>query len=564
MSEHAPGERTVPLRALLTPEQTTGHAPARALTEPPVRGSHRARRVSDTATFSSSIGWTFLAALIPGLGLLKTRLRPLGVVLVTLTLGLAVALAGMAVFARNLLLSLVVRPVVLNAVWIGLLVLGVLWILGIVITQVETRPRFPSGWQRLFGAAFVGVLALAVAVPTFAGARSVYDTSNLITGVFTDDSTGAESGGEDASQFGNAVDPWANKPRLNILILGGDAGADRVGTRTDTVILASINTRTGDTVLYSLPRQTEKIPFPAGSPLAKVFPRGYYLPGQPQGEQMLNAIYDNVPSYGPAKSALPVAKDVGAKILELGVGEALGLKVDYYAMVNLDGFIELVNALGGVTLNVNVPIPVGGKNPTTPGGSDGFPPDRWLHPGPNQHFDGVDALWFARGRYQTDDYSRMSRQRCVIQAITAQVNPPNVLANYEALTKAGQNIVHTDVPNSLLPALVELATKVKGQPLRSISFENDKDGFSTTTPNWTLVRQRVQEGLDPAPAAPEPTASATGTEPSVEPSSTPSKSSKATAKAKPSATSQATTAPDGTHSIVDECAYNPNKWKPTG
>ena len=68
-------------------------------------------------------------------------------------------------------------------------------------------------------------------------------------------------------------DPWADKPRLNILLLGGDAGKGRVGTRTDTVILASIDTKTGDTTLFSLPRNTARMPFPSDSPLQALLPQ---------------------------------------------------------------------------------------------------------------------------------------------------------------------------------------------------------------------------------------------------------------------------------------------------
>ena len=69
-----------------------------------------------------------------------------------------------------------------------------------------------------------------------------------------------------------SVDPWAKKPRLNLLLLGGDAGKGRTGTRTDTVIVASIDTKTGDTTLVSLPRNTGRMPFPADSPLQRLLP----------------------------------------------------------------------------------------------------------------------------------------------------------------------------------------------------------------------------------------------------------------------------------------------------
>lgn len=548
----SPVRAIAPEPAPLPPRALSGASPASPAAWTPPR-----RRLVQARSFAASVGWTLLGTLVPGLGLVRTRWRRVGLTLVGLTVGLGLVVAVAALTARSALVGLATNPVALNILWVTLLAWGVVWVVSLVVTHLTTRPQPPNGWQRVGGAALVGTLSLVVALPTFVGARNVYDTASLISTVFTG-STDPDV--LDVPSFGNALDPWANKARLNVLILGGDAGADRTGTRTDTVIVASINTATGDTVLYSLPRQTKKLPFPAGSPLARAFPGGYYnLPGQDEGWQYLNAVYMGVQEYAPAKAALAQAKDPGAKALEIGVGEALGLKIDYYAMVNLEGFVELIDALGGVTVNISVPIPVGGKNPTNIGGSDGFPPDRWLAPGPNQHLNGVDALWFARGRYQTDDYARMARQRCVIQAVSQQVNPTNVLANYEALTKAGSTIVQTDVPNGLLPALIELAGRVRGKALRSIAFHDSVDGFSTANPNWTRVRQRVQESLDPPVATVAPTASAPTAAPSTPPGTT---RQPPTASATASATASVTKAPDGTTSVADECAYDPTAWAP--
>ncbi len=225
------------------------------------------------------------------------------------------------------------------------------------------------------------------------------------------------------------------------------------------------------------------------------------------------------------------------------MGEALGLEVDYYAMVDMDGFIEFINALGGITVNINKPVAVGGVT------SDNIPPDRWLPPGPDQHLNGVDALWFARGRYGTTDYERMSRQRCVIRAVVKQVQPTTVLANYEALSKAGKNIVLTDVPNTVLPAFLDLALLMQGQPMRSLSLENGKDGFSTEYPDWDLVRDMVEDTLrtpTPTPSASlAPSASATPTE---KPTATPSASSSTS----PTPSEEPTYA-----TVEDECAYHP-------
>ena len=129
-------------------------------------------------------------------------------------------------------------------------------------------------------------------------------------------------------------------------------------------------------------------------------------------------------------------------------GEALGLEIDYYVMINLDGFKDLIDALGGITVNVNYRIPIGGKT------TENVPPKGWIEPGANKHLDGRLALWYARGRYHVkgSDYSRMERQRCVINAVVQQTTPLDVLQNYQSIAAAGEKTITTDVPRSLLPA----------------------------------------------------------------------------------------------------------------
>jgi hypothetical protein len=102
------------------------------------------------------------------------------------------------------------------------------------------------------------------------------------------------------------------------------------------------------------------------------------------------------------------------------------------------------------------------------------------------------ALWFARGRYGSDDYARMDRQRCVVNAIIRQANPANVLTRYEDIAKAGKEIVKTDMPQEVLPLIVDLSLRVKDGNVRSIVFKNGVNGFSTVDPDWADVRRRVK------------------------------------------------------------------------
>jgi LCP family protein required for cell wall assembly len=290
---------------------------------------------------------------------------------------------------------------------------------------------------------------------------------------------------------GPTQDPWANTPRLNVLLLGGDAGKGREGTRTDTVILASIDTKTGDTTLFSLPRNTARMPFPTDSPLRKYYPNGFTDGNGQNAEFFLNAMYRHVPENVP-KNVLGETDDLGADALKLSVGTALGLKVDYYVLINLQGFTRLIDALGGITVNINSYIPIGGNT------DQGIKPKEYLSPGKDQHLNGRSALWYARGRYGSTDYARMDRQRCVINAIIEQANPANMLARYEKIAQAGTDIVFTDMPREVLPLMVDLSMRVKDGNVRSIVFKTGSDGFVSARPNFDQMRKRVKVALGEA------------------------------------------------------------------
>ncbi|MDR1430771.1 MAG: LCP family protein [Propionibacteriaceae bacterium] len=497
---------------------------------------------SSASGFGQAVGWTILGTVIPGLGLIRAGRKVTGILALVLFCGVGVTLGVFIGFNRMALVRYATNPTVLMSAAAVLLALALVWVLVIVGSHLSLRPAKTSIGQRVGGAALVGVLAMLVAAPMAVGANVAYTSSNLVSSVFKEEKS--DNVPVIAPEV-IEVDPWQDIPRLNVLILGGDSGtgrSEKTGMRADTVIVASIDTHTGATTLFSLPRQTARIPFPKDSPLRKYYPNGFY-----DGKDgtnaffMLNAMYNEIPRKVP-KDILGKTSNLGADVMKVGVGEALGLDISYYVVVNMDGFKEFINALGGVTLNVSTPIPIGGKK----GPGYDVPPKEWIHPGPDQHFGGRLALWYARGRYGLDDYSRMERQRCVVNAVVKQADPVNVLSRFQAIADVSKKTLQTDVPQDMLPALVDLATRVQGTKLRSIVFINGQDGFKTGNPDWAKVRSRVKKTLKETDASnttptPDPSASAT---PSG--SATPSK----TATAKPKS-----------DDLDSACGYHPEKYK---
>jgi polyisoprenyl-teichoic acid--peptidoglycan teichoic acid transferase len=155
-------------------------------------------------------------------------------------------------------------------------------------------------------------------------------------------------------------------------------------------------------------------------------------------------------------------------------------------MVNLAGFDALVDALGGVTVDVPKDIPIGGIG----GDITGTIPEG------NHHLDGYEALWFARSRVADDDYSRMARQKCLMSAMLKQIDPKRVVLKMDDVADAGIRMFKTDIPASELDTFMDLALKARNQPITSVSFTPPK--IETYDPDYDKILEMVDNALDKA------------------------------------------------------------------
>ncbi|RBY75543.1 LytR family transcriptional regulator [Geodermatophilus sp. TF02-6] len=504
--------------------------PSRPLPPPP-EPPGRSRR-----HFPAALGLTVLGALVPGTAFLAAGRRRLGAVTL---LGFLLLVAGVVWLAgpgRRTAARIAVDSTSLTWVLAGVVVVALLWTVVVVAGYRVLVPPRTSRGQHLVGAVVVLALLAGLAVPAATVVGAALAQRGLLAALFGD---------HESATVVDRPDPFGDKARVNVLLLGGDGGEGREGVRTDTVIVASIDTDTGDTTLFSLPRNLEDLPFPPGSPLAEVYPDGFDAGSE--SESLLNAVYRNGPGMYP--DILGPTDDPGADFLKLGVGEALGLTIDYYVLVNLDGFARLVDALGGITVNVNYYVPVNGDPGT------GELPDDYIAPGPHQHLDGYLALQFARGRYGLTDYDRMARQRCTIAAIIDAADPVTLLRKYQQLAATTQDIVRTDVPRSALDDFVDLGFLVKDAEVRSVVF--DTSVIDPAYPDYAEMRAIVSEAIAPAAdgAATTPAADhAAATTPAAD------HAAATTPAAAPAVPSGQTPAPATTTPIADvgdACAYDP-------
>jgi anionic cell wall polymer biosynthesis LytR-Cps2A-Psr (LCP) family protein len=201
-----------------------------------------------------------------------------------------------------------------------------------------------------------------------------------------------------------------------------------------------------------------------------------------------NRIWADLPRRVPANT-LGATTSLGADALKLGIGEALGLRVDYYLYLDVASLYTLVDALGGVSMSVGTKIPTDATATS------------WIEPGASRHLDAYQTLWYGWSSSGTEA-DRQSRRGCVIDAMTRK-NPAMVLARFDPIAQAGTS-ARTDIPSTMLPMFVELSTRIKRTHVTTLQFTNGVDGFVSAKPDFPLMRQRVAAAvagsLDPASA----------------------------------------------------------------
>lgn len=358
---------------------------------------------------------------------------------------------------RPLALQLMTNPMLL---WLGrwfLVFCAIGWVLLIVDAWRIGRPLELVRRHRLISTGLNLSLAIAVAWVLLFTSHLVSVQNSFIRTVFAAGETSEPHDG-----------------RYNILLLGADSGANRVGLRPDSINVASVDARSGQIVLIGLPRNLENVPFPQGSVMAREFPSGFNCDGC-----MLNAVAtwaeDHSDRFDSDQPGISATMDA--------VEQITGLKLNYYALVNMAGFSQLIDAVGGVELHVHERTAIG---------SVGEPIQGYIELG-QQTLDGETALWYVRSRVENDDWSRMGRQKCVIHAMTRTLDPQTILANASEIAESGSNMMSTDIPAGDLNVLLDLALKSRTHPMSTVSMVPPV--VDTSNPDYRHIRQLVAEAI---------------------------------------------------------------------
>jgi LCP family protein required for cell wall assembly len=287
-----------------------------------------------------------------------------------------------------------------------------------------------------------------------------------------------------------------SKGRYNILVLGGDSGSNRMGLRPDSISILSVSADTGMAVNIGLPRNLQRIQFKEGTPIRSVYPYGFN--NNCEGECFLSSIYkvtmDNHKDLYPGISKKN--STAGIEATRSAVEWVTDLEIDAYVLINMDSFVELIDALGGITVNVKKALPIGGQQDCYPADNEheSICPDAlgWIEKG-KQHMDGRTALWYARSRHNTNDYDRMKRQREIQNLVLKKIDLQTLLFRLNAVSGAGAKLIKTDIPGSSVPTLIDLALKARSSGLKSLQLTSPI--ISANNPDFRLMRQLIQQKI---------------------------------------------------------------------
>jgi LCP family protein required for cell wall assembly len=284
------------------------------------------------------------------------------------------------------------------------------------------------------------------------------------------------------------IPPWDGKERLNILLIGADE--QKGAHNTDTLITVSIDPVSKQVAMFSLPRDTVDVPVPPGA-AQRVWGRSY-------GNKINSFFIQNR-----RRSDLWPGNDRtrGYNALKGVIGELYDLKVRYFVEVNFNGFKKVIDALGGVTINVQVPV-VDDQFPGTTGR-----PQRVYIPSGLQHMDGDQALRYARSRHTSTDFDRAARQQRVLLSLREQADPQTLIPKLPQLVQALKSAVRTDIPVSQLDELLGLASQVDTANIRSYVFSPPLYSRDTcqdargcvVIPNIARIKQAVKNAFSADP-----------------------------------------------------------------
>lgn len=374
-----------------------------------------------------------LSAVLPGTGqAFNRRGRTAAIFAIPSLLVLLIAWLLFQVNSSSMLLAHAIVPGTLQL----LLVLNGLilaWRL-IAVFEAFVDRRYPGKPGRLGGVGLIVVIGL-VALPH--AAVHIYGASAFSTfeRVFAGAGGDALGGPNDDPGSTGGPTPQARE-RVNVLLMGIDSGPSRTQALTDSLMVISLDPVGRTVTMLSIPRDLVDVPLGNGDIFA------------PKINSLLGFANRHEADFPQG----------GTRALEDAIGALLGVPIHYYAKVDLAGFVTMVNAVGGVDIDVAKPL----SDPNY--GGFGVGPGWSIGVGPH-HLDGANALAYSRIRKSAgeSDFTRAGRQQEVLIALRDQaVEGGNFVFSLPALLAAVGDTVRSDLPRDRLPEFAALAEEIGG------------------------------------------------------------------------------------------------------
>ena len=369
-----------------------------------------------------------LSFFVPGLGQAYNRqmvlagLLALPVVIIAIGAALVLLLPDVDIFIHLLDIRFLVALIVLDVALLA-------W-RAVAIVQAYAARRDPQ--RRAPMAITIGLLLIAVgmhAAPAIYAVKAI-DTLNSVALGGADAGyrgpAGSLSGGRNVLPPPSVHPEVVSGERVNFLLVGVDSGFNRPHALTDTMLVVSIDPD-GTSAMISVPRDLYGAPLPDGTTYDEKLNR-------------LMSDADADPERFPSG---------GVGTLKAVIGDILGLDIHYFAAVNLTGFKDAVDAIGGVDITVERAI----ADPVY--SEDGeLEPGFYVEPG-TYHMDGPFALAYVRSRHGPgdSDFTRADRQQELLTAIRDKLTAGNLVGLLPALLDVVKNTISTDIPAARMPSL---------------------------------------------------------------------------------------------------------------
>lgn len=288
--------------------------------------------------------------------------------------------------------------------------------------------------------------------------------------------------------------PGVDGARWTVALIGTDAGPGRQGARADTMLVVSLDTASGAVVVFSVDRYL--VDFPLPDDLAEI-----YAENCPFGDgwRYLNALYtcglERI--AGQLEQRSPGVRDPAATAVADTLGELLGIEVHHHALVDMEGFVRVVDALGGVELELATAARVR-ISPAIEG-------EPWALvdlPAGRQVLDGREAIAYVRMRDpRGGDRARTQRQRCLVAGALAAAEPSALVRGFPELAGVLETHLVTDVPLAELPRLVGLLVELDRAAIVSEGLGSPTYRGPDGRPDVDAIQTRVAELLADGAAA---------------------------------------------------------------